>query len=110
MPEADTPVVRFVDTAAQHRYEAYVDGRLAGVVEYRDRGDGRRVLVHTEVDDAFEGRGIASQLARGALDDARDRQRPVVVECEFIRRFLDRHPEYGDIVFNDDVSNDDVEN
>src|ERR671918_158008 len=58
------------DAPQQHRYEATVDGALAGFAVYRDDA-GVRVFVHTEVFPEFEGRGVGSALARGALDDVR---------------------------------------
>ena len=54
MPESDSSV-RVVDNPDRNRYEAYVGDELAGFVTYRAR-PGVVVLVHTEVDDAFEGR------------------------------------------------------
>ncbi len=61
MPEPDSSV-RVVDNPAKDRYEAYVGDELAGFVTYRTR-PGAVVLVHTEVDDAFEGRGVGGHLA-----------------------------------------------
>ena len=50
------------------------------------------------VDPAFEGRGIGSQLATFALDDARARGLAVVPRCPFFAAFIGRHPEYADLV------------
>ena len=85
------------DNDAAARYEITVDGRLGGYVQYEDRGE-QRVFVHTEVDDAFEGQGLGSQLAVGALDDARAQGKRVVPRCPFIKKFIGRHPEYEDLV------------
>jgi predicted GNAT family acetyltransferase len=56
------------------------------------------VFTHTEVDPAFEGHGIGSALAAGALDDARRRGLVVVPSCPFIRAYITRHPEYADLL------------
>lgn len=84
--------VEIRDNPEQHRYEALVDGEVAGFVDYRDRG--RRILVHTEVDPAYGGKGIGNRLAAGALDHAREAGLRVVPRCPFIRAFIARHPEY----------------
>jgi predicted GNAT family acetyltransferase len=85
------------ENAGLSRYEASTDaGVVAGFAEYRDRDD-VRVFTHTEVDEAFEGRGVGSALARGALDDVRQRGLPIRDECEFIRGWVDKHPEYADL-------------
>jgi predicted GNAT family acetyltransferase len=83
---------------AESRYEAYVDGRLAGFAAYR-LDDQQIVFTHTEVDDSLEGQGVGSSLARGALDDVRaDGTRRVVAQCEFIRDWIEKHPDYEDLV------------
>lgn len=83
---------------AESRYEAHVDGELAGFAEYVLDGE-RIVFTHTEVEDQCEGEGIGSTLARFALDDVRARGGlRVVPRCPFIRAWIDRHPEYGDLV------------
>lgn len=58
------------DVPERDRYEVTVDGDLAGFAEYR-LVDGARVFTHTEVFDAFEGQGVGSALARGALGHVR---------------------------------------
>jgi predicted GNAT family acetyltransferase len=67
-----------------------------GFSAYRLVSDGI-IFTHTEVDPAFEGRGIGSRLAAGALDDVRARGLRMTVKCPFIAAYLRRHPEYGDI-------------
>jgi predicted GNAT family acetyltransferase len=89
--------VRIVDNPDARRYEALVGDRVAGFVDYRPAGT-RRLLIHTEVDSEFEGRGIGSQLARGVLDDIRARGMTATVHCPFITAYLERHPDYEDIV------------
>ena len=80
------------------RYEARVDGELAGSA-YFDAADDLIVFTHTEVDDAFEGKGVGSALARFALDDVRaDGRRKVVARCPFIKGWIDRHPDYQDLL------------
>jgi uncharacterized protein len=85
------------DNPEQSRYEASDDsGVVAGFAEYEDL-DGVRVFTHTEVDDAFEGQGVGSTLARGALDDVRARGLAMRPKCPFIRKYVERHPEYADL-------------
>jgi hypothetical protein len=88
----ELPVIS--DRVDAARYEARVDGELAGT---------RRFLLHTEVLPAFEGRGIGSALARHILDAARASGARVTVKCPFIRTWLARHPDYMDVVTPDPV-------
>jgi predicted GNAT family acetyltransferase len=96
MPDAAAITVH--DAPELHRYEVIVDGDLAGFAVYEDRADGVRVFTHTEVSDAYEGRGVGSALARGALDDVRASGRQLVARCPFIAAFVRRHAEYQDLV------------
>jgi predicted GNAT family acetyltransferase len=86
--------IEVTDNPAAQRFEVYLDDALAGFAEYRLH-DGRIVFTHTEVDPAFEGRGLGSRLAAGALGSARERGLRIVAQCPFIARYLARHPELG---------------
>lgn len=92
---ADEP--RVVDVPDARRYEARVGGAVAGFAEYR-RSSGRITFIHTVVAPEFEGRGVGSRLARVALDAARAEGLRVTPRCPFFRAYIDRHPEYADLV------------
>ncbi len=85
------------DNRQRFRYEIVVDGVVAGFIQYNMRG-GRLILVHTEIDDARTGRGLATILVAGALDDIRTRGLRIVPVCPFVERYIERHPEYDDLV------------
>ncbi|WP_432477847.1 GNAT family N-acetyltransferase [Nocardioides sp. GXQ0305] len=86
------------DNVDQHRYEALVDDQVAGFSDYRLR-EGRITFTHTEVDDAYEGQGIGSQLASAVLDAAREAGLDVYPSCPFIADHIKRHPDrYLDLV------------
>jgi predicted GNAT family acetyltransferase len=92
------PDVEVTQNEAENRYEARVGGELAGSAYY-DSADDLVVFTHTEVDDAFEGHGVGSALARFALDDVRaDGGRKVYPRCSFIKGWIDRHPDYQDLL------------
>jgi predicted GNAT family acetyltransferase len=91
------PSVEVLDAPDQFRYEARVDGALAGYAAYRLRA-GRIVFTHTEVKPEFEGKGIGSTLARSALDDVRRRGLSVVLICPFMTAYVQRHQEYADLI------------
>ena len=89
--------VRVTDAPERQRYEIYLDERLAGVAVYRP-APGRLIFTHTEVDSEFEGRGLGSRLAKGALDDTRARGLRATIKCPFIGDYVRRHPEYADLL------------
>ena len=94
-PADDGPVI--TDAVENGRFEAHVDGELAGLLEYVIKY-GRIALIHTEVYPGFEGRGLATELIRHGLDEARQRDLLVIAVCPFVKDYLTRHPEDDDIV------------
>jgi uncharacterized protein len=78
------------------RYEVELDGKLA-LIQYRDAG-GVRYYLHTEVPEALEGHGIASLMARAALNQAQAEGLTIVPLCPFVRGYIEKHPEYRPLV------------
>lgn len=85
------------DEPDRSRFVAQVEGRLAGVAAY-ELAEGLITFTHTVVEDEVEGQGVGSALARTALDAARERGLAVVPRCPFIAGWIDRHPDYADLV------------
>jgi predicted GNAT family acetyltransferase len=88
------------DNPDKHRFEVSADGQVAGFSAYRLR-DGAITFTHTEIDPSFEGKGLGSTLARAALDEARSRGLRVYAQCPFIAGYIDKHPEYQDLLASD---------
>jgi predicted GNAT family acetyltransferase len=86
------------------RYEARdAQGAVAGFAEFKLTDD-LVVFTHTEVDPAYEGQGVGSALVRDALDEVRGSGRKVLPVCPFVKSWIDRHPDYADLLFNAPVS------
>lgn len=92
----DLDNVSIINNAVENRFEAKVDEHLA-VIDYYRKGDAI-VYTHTGVPDALSGQGLASKMARTALDYAREENLTVIPECPFVRAYIRRHPEYLDLV------------
>lgn len=93
--------IRVGDAPERSRFEVQVDGELAGFADYRWEA-GRVVLVHTEVDERYEGQGVGSSLARATLDELRSRGVSIVPRCRFVALYVQKHPEYADMVATGD--------
>jgi predicted GNAT family acetyltransferase len=85
------------DNREQRRFEVHADGAVAGFTVYESR-PGLIAFVHTEIDPRFEGQGLGSKLVAGALDAARGEGQSVLPFCRFVNRYIERHPEYRDLV------------
>ena len=85
--------------ASAQRYEIRIGDELAGFTEAEPTDDPKVILFpHTEISPAFEGRGLASTLVQGALDDIRERGLRIKVTCPYILGWLPKHPEYEDLL------------
>ena len=85
------------DNPAMGRFEMTSGGAVA-FVEYERAGDDRIALLHTEVPEALSGQGVGSKLVRGVLDRIRAEGARVVPRCEFVAAYVERHPEYRDLL------------
>jgi uncharacterized protein len=88
------------DNPTEEQFEIHDGDRRAGFVAYEQQGR-ELLLLHTEVDPQFEGRGLGGRLARQVLDTARERGLEVLPYCPFIRGWIQRHPDYLDLVPTD---------
>ncbi|RMX05998.1 N-acetyltransferase [Corticibacter populi] len=87
------PSVRKNEAAS--RYDLLLDdGRVAGFADYVVRGDTEVALTHTKVQPQYEGRGLASLLAKTALADIQASGHCVVPECPFMQAYIARKPEW----------------
>lgn len=85
-----------IDNPTEHRYELTVDGHLAGA--YYTLADDVITFTHTEVPKELGGRGIGSQLVKGALDDVRARNLKVVAQCPFVAGYIGKHADYSSLL------------
>jgi uncharacterized protein len=96
-PPTSTDALEITNNEKESRLEASALEGLA-YLRYRVLRDGTFVLVHTEVPPTLGGRGLASRLARAGLELARSRGARVMVKCPFVSTYVERHPEYQDLI------------
>lgn len=93
-PELELLVVEVPD---RRRFEVRTrDGTMIGRADYERMGP-VLAFTHTEVDPAYEGRGVAGRLVGDALDQVRASGRRIVAYCPYVRAWLRRHPGYADL-------------
>jgi predicted GNAT family acetyltransferase len=83
------------DNKARQRFELDVGGAMA-FANYR-LTPGTVIITHTETPPALRGRGIASELVKGALELIRGDGHKVVAGCGFVVDYLQKHPEFADL-------------
>ncbi len=86
--DVDIEVTR---NSEKSRYEAILNGQVAGYTAFQPDSRGRLVFNHTVVDPAFEGRGIGRTLVGNALADVAVQGETIVPVCPFVIRYLRGH-------------------
>ena len=89
------------DAPDDGRYEIRDGDRLLGIAAYDRRGD-VLVFTHTEVNPEEGRSGLGGTLVRAALDDVRAKGEKIIPQCPFVRGWIDRHPDYADLVLHGD--------
>jgi uncharacterized protein len=89
-------MTEIVNNRAKHRYELTVDGHIAA--SYYELAGGVITFIHTEVPPELGGRGIGSRLIKGALDQVRADGLKVIPRCPFVKAYIDKHPDYADLL------------
>jgi predicted GNAT family acetyltransferase len=89
-------MTEIVNNKTQHRYELAVEGHTAAT--YYKIADGVITFVHTEVPPELGGKGIGSQLIKGALDQVRAEGLKVIAQCPFVKAYIGKHAEYADLL------------
>ncbi|WP_018158177.1 GNAT family N-acetyltransferase [Demetria terragena] len=89
--------IYFAHAPDRRRYEIRDGETVAGFTQYRLPDDQHVDFVHTEVDEAYNGRGLASGLVSFALADVRKSGKRIIPHCPYVASWITRHPEYNDI-------------
>ena len=95
MTTPSEPTVR--DDPEHSRFEILEGDQRVGIAAYTRAGD-RWTFTHTEVETGDEHHGLGGRLVRAALDDVRAAGGTVVPQCPFVAGWIERHPEYRDLV------------
>ena len=85
------------DNTEDRRFEIWVEGQLAGFTTYVLR-PGFISFMHTELDPSFQGQGLGQELVAAALRSASQRGLQVLPFCPYVRGFIAQHPEFLDLV------------
>lgn len=81
-----------VVTPGDNQFTIALDGRQVGLVDFEDR-DGVRVFTHTEIDPAFGGRGLGTQLVSETVAATRAAGLKIESYCSMVTQYIAKHPE-----------------
>jgi len=97
-PQAPALDFRVVNDEQTGAYWAMVGDREIAGLPYEVAGDDRVVLLATSVFPEFRKQGVATELTRRVLDDARAHGKTVTVMCPVVHAFIEHNPEYADLI------------
>jgi predicted GNAT family acetyltransferase len=81
------------------RYELRF-GEAQAILSY-ELEDDQITYTHTIVPMELRGQGIAEKLVEVALADARTSKYTIVPQCSYVKKFIDRHSDYQDLLASD---------
>lgn len=79
-------------------FEIYSDGEKAGEMTYTWAGDDKFIIDHTEVNEAFSGKGLAKQLVYAAAEYARNNGKKVIPLCSYAKSVFDKNEDIHDVL------------
>ena len=81
-------------------FEAFIDGRRAGMMTYTWAGEERFIIDHTEVEEAYNGKGVGKEMLLAAVDFARKNGKKIIPLCPFAKASFQKSPELQDVLVN----------
>ncbi|MDX6181574.1 GNAT family N-acetyltransferase [Flavobacterium sp. Fl-77] len=81
-------------------FEALEEGKQAGKMTYTWAGDTKFIIDHTEVNEAFNGKGVGKKMVMAAVEYARENNVKILPLCPFAKSVFDKTPEIHDVLFS----------
>jgi predicted GNAT family acetyltransferase len=81
-------------------FEALEDGKQAGKMTYTWAGDTKFIIDHTEVNEAFNGKGVGKKMVMATVEYARENNVKILPLCPFAKSVFDKTPEIHDVLFS----------
>lgn len=86
------------DNKQEQRFEMTLTGGKMAFIQYEEAGKGILALMHTEVPEGFEGKGLGGALVKKTFEIVREENLKIVPACPFVSVYLKRHPEFQSLV------------
>lgn len=81
-------------------FEAFIDGKRAGLMTYTWAGEERFIIDHTEVEETYNGKGVGKEMLLAAVDFARKNGKTIIPLCPFAKATFQKHEELQDVLVN----------
>jgi predicted GNAT family acetyltransferase len=81
-------------------FEAFIDGNRAGLMTYTWAGEERFIIDHTEVEEAYNGKGVGKEMLLAAVEFARKNGKIIIPLCPFAKASFQKYEELQDVLVN----------
>lgn len=81
-------------------FEAFIDGHHAGLMTYTWAGEERFIIDHTEVEEAYNGKGVGKEMLLASVEFARKNGKAIIPLCPFAKATFQKHEELQDVLVN----------
>lgn len=79
-------------------FEAIIDGNRAGLMTYTWAGEERFIIDHTEVEEAYNGKGVGKEMLIKAVEFARENGKKIIPLCPFAKATFQKNEDLQDVL------------
>lgn len=90
---------KIINNEEENRISAILDGKTIGLIDYEKINQDTIAVYHTEVDEEYEGNGIAAQMTKELIKFVKDKGYKIQPLCSYTKAFIERHSEYSELIF-----------
>ena len=75
-----------------------IDGKTVAKMTFVFAGDEKIIIDHTEVNEAYNGKGFGKMMVEKSVEFAREKNLKIVPLCPFAKHVFDETPSYKDVL------------
>lgn len=79
-------------------FEAIINGNRAGLMTYTWAGEDRFIIDHTEVEEAYNGKGVGKEMLIKAVEFARENNKKIIPLCPFAKATFQKNEDLQDVL------------
>ncbi|MCO6162246.1 GNAT family N-acetyltransferase [Flavobacterium sp. NRK F7] len=93
-----TPTVQLETNDKNGSFYIEVDGKLVAKMTFVYAGNDKIIIDHTEVNEAYNGKGFGKQMVAQAVAFAREKNLKIIPLCPFAKKVFEKTLEYQDVL------------
>jgi len=79
-------------------FVAFFDGKQAGTMTYTWAGNDKFIIDHTEVEEAYNGKGVGKEMVYKAVEYARENNLKIIPLCPFAKAMFQKNEDIRDVL------------